>query len=600
MRYYWPIALIYLLMMHIILPNYGGSGLELPFNSLTWLLLLIFVWLGLERIATSQSVDISQSTLALACAALTSITVINPLTSNIWPGAVAALWLGVIVMLLVDPKDEGVVIPLILWLLAFSTLIEACLGMLNNIGIVPSFGSYSVNAGRIIGVVLATEETTLKSLRPVGVFQQPNVLASFLTTGLAACGIILATKSPSSAPPHQIPRLTLSAALLLRFLLHSVLSLTIMSCTAVLVITASRTGWIGLIFVLAMIAISLRNHHRRLLRWLVPAVIGLLIGGLMLISSPTNQERAEHKSNLESARTELYPQVMRMIVDKPLLGYGGGNFEKAYVTHAAGQHATDPTLPPAMSGFDHPHNELLFWWAEGGIAPVIGILGFMLWLLWCISHMSNKNRWLALALIAPLLLHNLLEYPFRHSAPHWLSFLLIVYIIDRWAGTPTFSLPIRRTIWVVRIFGLALLLIGSTVLINSLIGNWALWKATSDPKNHLSYLTYAAAPGPLNERYQSIVNEVLFKQGLKNNDRAALQHVNAWAFAEVAARPRADLYNALIKTSVKLGNIDRANRAIAEMNYYFPQIDHSGLELQTDTEMNSDISNTDKAHVMTD
>ena len=85
--------------------------------------------------------------------------------------------------------------------------------MLNNIGIVPSFGSYSVNAGRIIGVALGTEETTLKSLRPVGVFQQPNVLASFLTTGLAACGIIIATKSPSSAPPHKIPRLTLSAAL---------------------------------------------------------------------------------------------------------------------------------------------------------------------------------------------------------------------------------------------------------------------------------------------------------------------------------------------------------------------------------------------------
>lgn len=565
-NYYWPLAVIYLMVAHLLLPNHGGAGLNLPFNTLTWVVLVLFSWQGLEYIAGKELLTFSRGTTVLFGATLTSITALTILNTDLWPGTLAALWLGFLCYCLLDIRQASQLIPLLLWLLIGAGVIESAYGLLNNFGISPSFGSTT-----------NSDNLNLENLRPFGVFQQPNVLASFLATSLAACGVIISTTSNANKITLQKASADDNTALILKQLASWIPRITVALSTAILIITASRTGWIALIAVLGFITLHLKSRQQPLTPWLTPAMIGLLLGGLLIATNPANQDLADRKSNLESSRAELYPQVLRMIADKPLLGYGGGNFEKAYVHHAAAAHAADSALPPAMTNFDHPHNELLFWAVEGGVLPALGILGFMGWLLWCICRMPVERRWLALALLTPLLLHNLLEYPFRHSAPHWLTFLLIVYIIDRWADTPVTTVEIGRWAGPIRVFGLVLLVLGSATLVNALVVNWALWKVEIDPERNASYLRYAAIPGPLQARYDFVVNGAYYKLGMKNNDRMALQLVNDWAVEQVKQTPRANVYHALIETSVKLGDIERAKQAIAEVNYYFPQMEHPKL-----------------------
>lgn len=567
------------MVAHLLLPNHGGTGLNLPFNNLTWIALVLFSWLGLERIAEAELLTFSRGTALLFGAILTSITAFPILNTDLWPGTFAALWLGLLCYSLLDKRQASRLIPLLLWLLVGAGVIESAFGLLNNFGISPSFGSTT-----------EVEASQLESFRPSGVFQQPNVLASFLATSLAACGVIISTRSHVNKVDLQKISTADNATSILKQLLSGLPHFTIALCTAILIITASRTGWIALITVLGFVTLHLKSRRQTLYPWLAPATIGLLLGGLLLATNPGNQDLADRKSNLESSRAELYPQVLRMIADKPLLGYGGGNFEKAYVTHAAAQHAADPSKPPAMTNFDHPHNELLFWAVEGGVLPVLGIVGFMGWLLWCIRRMPGERRWLALALLTPLLLHNLLEYPFRHSAPHWLTFLLIVYIIDRWADTPVTTVNISRWAAPIRVFGLVLLVLGSATLVNALVVNWALWKVEIDPERNASYLRYAAIPGPMQERYDFVLNGAYYKLGMKNNDRMALQLVNDWAFEQVKITPRVNVYHALIETSVKLGDIDRAKEAIAEVNYYFPQMEHPQLIPVSDASVDVDMN----------
>lgn len=83
--------------------------------------------------------------------------------------------------------------------------------------------------------------------RPYGIFQQPNVMASFLATGLAISGYLLA-RQPHTKYLHWRHKLVI---------LYAAPVLTI----PLLVVLASRTGWLGSILALALLlplCVSLR------------------------------------------------------------------------------------------------------------------------------------------------------------------------------------------------------------------------------------------------------------------------------------------------------------------------------------------------------
>ena len=80
---------------------------------------------------------------------------------------------------------------------------------------------------------------------------------------------------------------------------------------------------------------------------------------------------------------------------------------------------------------DHPHNELLFWLAEGGIMPFFGlILVAGAWII-MIIRMPLKESLCFLAIILPIIVHTQVEFPFYQSLVHWIVFLTFrIYLIN--------------------------------------------------------------------------------------------------------------------------------------------------------------------------
>ncbi|MGR5542648.1 pilin glycosylation ligase domain-containing protein, partial [Vibrio campbellii] len=84
--------------------------------------------------------------------------------------------------------------------------------------------------------------------RPYGIFQQPNVMASFLATGLVISGYLLARKNNKYSSLGDT----------------AILYLTPIMTTPLLVVLSSRTGWLGaLIGALLIIPYLLRFSTKR-------------------------------------------------------------------------------------------------------------------------------------------------------------------------------------------------------------------------------------------------------------------------------------------------------------------------------------------------
>ena len=59
------LTVVFLLAMHIFMPNPGGSGLALSFNATTWIGLSISLGIGLYHLATNREVRYSKLTIGL-------------------------------------------------------------------------------------------------------------------------------------------------------------------------------------------------------------------------------------------------------------------------------------------------------------------------------------------------------------------------------------------------------------------------------------------------------------------------------------------------------------------------------------------------------
>ncbi|STW66278.1 lipid A core-O-antigen ligase [Klebsiella michiganensis] len=96
-----------------------------------------------------------------------------------------------------------------------------------------------------------------------------------------------------------------------------------------------------------------------------------------------------------------------------------------------------PPLSRRVPGLTYPHNDLLFWWVEGGAVALLGLLVLGVSGFWLLLRRPGVRQLALLACLMPILLHTQLEYPLYQSPVHWLFVLILVNL----AG----SLSVRRT-----------------------------------------------------------------------------------------------------------------------------------------------------------
>ncbi|WP_420067230.1 Wzy polymerase domain-containing protein [Serratia ureilytica] len=415
-----PLLLIWMAaILPVYHPNMGGDGLALPQNILAWgvmalTTLIVTFTVCLGRIRLSLTPTARLLLLGIAVLALPLLYTRPEWREDaLWRCAgLLGGWLFYVacLQLRVTARQRE----RLLFGLLFAVGIQALLAALQLFA--PALAWVSPNGGRVYGV-----------------FQQPNVLGSFIATGLAlALWLLLA---PFSAPTRrQIPLLALLAAF-----------------SALLVLIQSRAAWLGAALAAALLLWRFARQRPAASRWaggalLLGAAIGLtvLFTGFGLETSGVLLDR--EFSN--SARLTMLHDVGAMILAKPLLGWGYGGFEYSFA------HFRLQTMPwrEVLEVAGHPHNEILLWWVEGGLTALAGIaivLAAGVRLLksaWQRDREQPNGARVGLFLVLlPMLIHTQLEYPFYLSAPHWLAFLLLLALLDGQTGEPR-QLPFAKTL----------------------------------------------------------------------------------------------------------------------------------------------------------
>ncbi|OKB66816.1 O-antigen polymerase [Serratia marcescens] len=401
-----------LIWMAVILPlyqpNMGGGGLALPQNILAW------GTMALTTLMVAFSACVGHTRLSLTPTArllLLGIAVLAlPLLYTRPEWREGALWrcaglLGgwlfyvACLQLRVTAQQRS----LLLYGLLFAVSIQALLAALQLFA--PTLAWVAPNGDRVYGV-----------------FQQPNVLGSFIATGLAlALWLLLAAAAP--ARRRHIPLL----ALLVAF-------------STLLVLIQSRAAWLGGALAAALLLWRFARHRPVDCRLACGALLlGAAFGLVILLTGFGLDAKIGFINRWDSsgARLTMLHDAGAMILTKPLQGWGYGGFEYSFAHFRLQEIPWRKVLEVA----GHPHNEILLWWVEGGLPALAGIM-----IILTAGALLVKRAWrrdreqpggarvgLFLVLL-PMLVHSQLEYPFYLSIPHWLAFLLLLALLDSQTG----------------------------------------------------------------------------------------------------------------------------------------------------------------------
>lgn len=407
--------------MLVYLPDNGGSGLALPFNILCWIVMATsVVWLTVTLPSNLLRICWRKSGLwLLPCGAffwsLPLLWSPTPALMRFSLAHVIALWgfLGLLWLFLRVPFSER---RLQCWLriIGYAALLQAIWGFLQVVNLSPA--------------------SELAASRPTGIFQQANVLASFSATGLAC---LLSERVMIKSPPRLLDWLTVTALFFLSFML---------------VLCQSRAGWLGGIFstlIICTASIRQRQRFTLLLRQIMPLLIGvafaiawqrgLIDAGLQaLIPGFTGLHLADWFIEIDKAgstheRLYILHTTWGLIKSHPFTGVGYGGFESAFANETLATHGVfnEATLI-------HPHNELLYAWAEGGIIAILGLLLMISGVLYTLWKRGNRF-WPAVALLLPIAIHMNLEYPLYQSVPHGMVLIMLLSLVLRPSETENMS-----------------------------------------------------------------------------------------------------------------------------------------------------------------
>lgn len=544
---FWCVFAVYwLLGMHFFMHNPGGAGLYLPVNAWGWMFGSLIIGLGLWKVAQRQRLVFS--------------------TLQKW------LWLGALLMYLpmtypgfefkahALPRLLGLVAGLLflfslsqfqlarqsrdrlLHLLLGAVAVEATLGLVQF---------YLLTPGNWIGYNTAVN-------RPYGIFQQPNVMASFMATGMA---LAVWLELHSEGRPW------------LRVLRYTVL----VAASMLLMILQSRAGLLGGGLALLLLTPQMLRHGR-LLRIL--ALVGL--GVLLVVAA-----RPEGASGVASRGLEIYQSggvriaywthSLHLIAQSPWIGWGYGGFESTFLHEYANRMAANPALPSIVDNTDHPHNEFLYWAVEGGLAPMLGLALMAVALLQRVRQAGWVQGMGLLALLTPILLHTQTEYPLYHAIALWWALLILLYVLDtevedtlqpqgrRSWGESAYQLPL-----LMRLAAILIPLVVVPFMFTALHTAWVVTKFERGGRFDTELLNSVVNPLPWMGRVESLVYSLRLQNGVLTRDKQDLEAFVTWAQARVQHTPRVRIYANMIQAFQLLDRPEDAKRIQARALKLYP------------------------------
>lgn len=376
----------------IYIPNNGGSSYDLPLNLMTaGLMALIVTGVLLKRnFRFATLLDDNDTThaqlLMLFCMALAVLLQENDnaLISGIYRffnlGFIFILWLALNQISQLRAQQVTLLTGIVLF-----AILQSVLSILQVI-----FPTWLHS--------LLEFKFDTSAIRPYGIFQQVNVLASFLATGLI-CSVWLWIKNDKN--------------------FSLVISMSALVISVALFLTQSRAGLLGFVLALSIIfIISAPQVRIKIIKIIFVIFLGAVIASVVRYQISLGTREYTGSNTL---RFELWLHSVEMILAKPFSGWGFGSFEHEFARIRMDAHAY-------KNSFDvvHPHNEILYYWIEGGMLAFTGLMAILIsWFLPFWKLRKNVERQLLWSLTLPVVLHTMLEFPLYQSLPHlWLLLLL--------------------------------------------------------------------------------------------------------------------------------------------------------------------------------
>ncbi|MFQ2622392.1 Wzy polymerase domain-containing protein [Aeromonas caviae] len=534
------VSLLYwLLGMHFFMHNPGGAGLYLPFNAWGWIFASLVMALGLWHVTLSQRLVVSP---LLTAQWLGGLLLLLPMA---YPGfelkdyaipRLLGLFAGLLFLASLyqwrfgrEARDR------LLYLLLGAVAIEALLGLVQYYLLVP---------GNWIGYDTQTN-------RPYGIFQQPNVMASFMATGLS---LAIWLELRGDANPW------------LKGLRYGV----ILATSLLLVILQSRVGQLGGMMALLLLSAQL-GRERRLGRMLALVALGILLGlASQYLMAGARRGLEIYQSG--GMRSIYWPYAAKLIAQMPWTGWGYGSFESVFLHHYMADKALNPAMVQIEYNLDHPHNEFLYWAVEGGLAPMLGMVLMGGALLWRLSRAGWVKGAALLALVTPILLHTQTEYPFYHAIALWWALLLLLYAMDAEVEEQDHSNwrdHLYRPWLLLRFMAIAIPLIVIPFMLTALHTAWVVTKYERGGYKQPALLLDIVNPMAWLTRVEFDVNAVRLMVGLQANNKAELEAYLDWGQAFVRHTPRANIYANMVIALNALGRTAEADnlRASALMLY---------------------------------
>jgi O-antigen polymerase len=532
----------FLCAMNFFMQNPGNSGLTLPFNTTTWLSLSIVLGIGLFYIAKQQQLKYNHFSigLLLSCILLTLPLFYPQALTTEAQARVVGLWAGWLFLLVLQQFTfKRRHICAILAILLLSVWLQALFAYVQFLLLEPG-NIFAYNINRSV---------------PYGIFQQTNVLASFLALGLPLAAYLL-VHQPNSAKLWQ-----------------KISYLTPVLIVPLLIVLSSRTGWLVAIIasLLCLPPLYSALTKSQFIRWFTCIATGSVIGYVLVVSVNTaTLERLQDKTQLNDIRSSMYRQSIDMIKQQPVLGYGYGRYEAQYMHFTAQQHQLNPHYKPGLANTDHPHNEILLWVVEGGIISALAILFILALIIKQLLYAQSGNKLLLLALLTPIGLHSQLELPFYHSAVHWLIFVIILFVINHHnAVISTYKLP-SFSIIVLRLSSLILPIVTISYMLSTLYTNMVLTRFEATRPIDISILENITNHTTWRHRIEWDVNITKLKIGIATGNNQLINEYIAWSLALIKYQPRPAIYQNLISAYSKIKQTKKADEIRQQAKFLFP------------------------------
>lgn len=521
----WLLAVLFLISPFYFASSLGGTGFDLPFNITVWTAATLVIAYAVWRFATQPVIVLPRIYLALL--ALPAGILLSAALSGVqdpmdWFFRIIYIFVGVLFLFglfqfHIKNTDR------LLLLLAGATLLHSLLGLMQLFR--PEF----INASFIP-----------KTITPVaiGVFQQVNVMASFLATGLLIC-LYLSLRPITTQ----------------RVLLQVFLIVTATLATYVIVATGSRIGLLSAVSGLLLLVVGyFPQIKKRPVRWLITLMMMVIASWLAQDGLHKTLDKSYRlvEANYADQRLVIYQVSLEAVADSPLLGHGIGSFMQTWGSASADFHAEHPDV--AIPGYlGHPHNELLQWAIEGGMVAVLGILIAALAVLWLAIRLKRRRAVVYLALLLPITFHTQVEHPFYISSLHWFVWLTLLFVLlNHQTKMRANQLSVMSRISL-KITSVLILLIGLLFSAHSLVAQKQLDSYTKQLQQ-TPQMREALSNPYFKRASEQVVMRVNLHNAIAQNQQDKISEIASWLEAQRAIKPELHLFGDLLNAYSALNN----------------------------------------------